>query len=273
MPFSDDNNLEIPTSGVADWDSPLNGNFNALARGFHFKGVAGEQVNTGNAVCLLGAFVVPYDAASLDAPRPIAVAPTALGSGDEGQFQRDGTIRSLGIWSGNFTVGEAVFTSPASLGILVQSYSGAQHPVGYALAEDAIMLNWTKHLPMELTQVVSFALIVGSTFAFDLDLGHAGYVRKIEVITDSCDAYKLQFWTGSARVGSEELYETVTTSVDGGASDFDVNTLVYTDRSIWNYFNTDTSSPGLIFGSLIVQSASSAGSGNASLTFTVERTS
>ncbi len=271
MSFSDDNNLEIPTSGVADWDSPLNGNFNALARGFQFAGIAGEQVNTGNAVCMLGAFVHPYDASSREGPQPIGVARTALGSGDAGQFQSQGTIRSLSIWSGHFTVGERVYADPASLGFLTNSYSAAQYPVGWALAEDAILISPEPAIREKITWTLSLALIVGSAHAFELDLGERGVVHKLNMVCDSIQNYKLQFWTGSARVGSEELYETVTTSVDGAALDFDVATRNFLDRSTWTYWNTDTASPGLIFGTITVQSLNAVGSGDASLTFLVER--
>ena len=273
MSFSDDNDLEIPTSGVADWDSPLNGNFNALARGFQFKATAGVQVNTGDAVCVLGAFVRPYDARSLEAPRPVAVSRTAMSSGDAGQFQLDGTVRSLAMWSGHFTIGERVYVDPQSPGFLVNCYSAAHYPVGWALAADAVLVSPQNFEPGKASQVVSFAWIVGSAHAFDLDVGQRGFVREFTIVSDSVDAYKVQFWTGSARVGSEEIYETVTTSVDGAALDFDVATLNFRDRSIWSFENTDTASAGLIFGTITVQSVSLVGSSNASLNFIVERLS
>lgn len=273
MSFSDDNDLEIPTSGVADWDSPLNGNFNALARGFQFKGIAGEQVNTGNAVCVLGAFVHPYDASSREGPSPVGVSRTAMTSGSAGQFQIDGTIRSMDIWSGHFTVGERVYVDPASVGFLTNSYSAAKYPVGWALAEDAVLIRPEGPVREKITSTISFSLIVGSAHAFELNVGETGMIHKFNMVCDSVQNYKLQLWTGSARVGSEELYETVTTSVDGAALDFDVATRNFLDRSTWSYWNTDTASPGLIFGTVTVQSINVVGSGDASLTFLVERMS
>lgn len=271
MSFSDDNNLEIPTSGVADWDSPLNSNFTALARGFEFKATAGLAVNTGDAVSLVGAFVQPYDASSLGMPRPVGVARTSLGSGDAGQFMMRGVVRSLTVFSGNIVNGEPVYVSPASVGMLVGSYSAANFPVGWAVDVNAVMVN-PFTLPAEkVTQVVSFSLIVGSAHAFGLNVGHRGYVREFNIISASVDTYKIQFHSGSLRVDSEELYESVTTSVDGGAGDFDVNTLNFRDRSVWGFENTDTASPGLIFGTITVQSASLVGSGTASITFIAER--
>lgn len=272
MPFTDDNNLEIPTSGVADWDTPLNADFTILAGGFQFGGIAGVAINTGDAICSIGAFLYAYDASSVDAPRPIAISRLALGSGDAGQFQKMGTMRSLDIWSGHFTVGERVYVDPASVGFLTNSYSAAKYPVGWALAEDAIVVIPSNFEPEKVTYTESFALLVGSNHAFEVHIGHRGVVHEIGVISDSIDNYKLQFWTGSARVDSEELYETVTTSVDGGAEDYDVATLNFRDRSTWSYWNTDTASPGLLFGTISVQSSNMAGSGNASLTFIVERT-
>ncbi|MEE8606715.1 MAG: hypothetical protein V3S55_03845 [Nitrospiraceae bacterium] len=271
MSFSDDNNLEIPTSGVADWDSPLNGNFVSLARGFKFKATAGGAVNTGDVVSTNGAFVYRYDASSREGSRPLAVALTAVTSGSEAQFQANGTVRSLGVWSGHFQVGGQVFIDPASPGFLTSSYSAAKYPFGWALAEDAILVSPEGQIREKLTLTVSFSFVVGSAHAFEFNMGETGMVHQLNLVSDSVDNYKLRFWTGSLRVASEAIYETVTTSVDGAALDFDVATLNYLDRSTWSYWNTDVASPGLIFGTVDVQSSSAAGSGNASLTMIVER--
>lgn len=272
MSFSDDNNLEIPTSGVADWDSPLNGNFVSLGRGFEFKATAGSEVSTGDAISLMSSgFVMPYEASSLGMPRPVGIARTAVGSGDAGQFMMGGVVRSMELWSGHITNGEPVYVDPASAGFLVNCYSAAEFPVGWAVDVNAVMVNPFTRGSEKVTQVVSFDLIVGSAHAFVLEVGHRGYVRDFNIISASVDAYKIQFHSGSLRVQSEELYESITTSVDGGAGDFDISSLNFLDKSIWNFENTDTASPGLVFGLLTVQSASSVGSGTASLTFTAER--
>jgi hypothetical protein len=274
MSFSDDNNLEIPTSGVADWDSPLNGNFVALAQGFRFKALAGVAVNTGDAICVMSdGFVRPYDASSMAAPRPRGVSETALSSGEESQFFSWGVLRSMDVFSGNLAIGRDVFVDPASVGMLTSSYSAARYPLGLALSENAVLLRPDDLLPERVTQVVSIGpVIVGSAHAFEFDIGHSGQVGWLNAISGTTSmAYKLQFHSGSARVGSEELYETVTTSVDGGALDFDVDSSNYLDRSLWGYRNTDTASPGLIFGLITVQSVSATASGNFSFEIISER--
>ena len=271
MSFTDDNNLEIPTTGAADWDGPLSSNFTALGRGFEFKATAGFPVNTGDAICLLGNFVRPYDASSLDAPRPIAVSRTSVGSGEASQFMVQGVVRSLELWSGHVTRGEPVFVDPASPGFLVNCYSAARRAVGWAVDVNAVLVKPFDPLTEETSQVVSFAFAVGSAHDFEVEVGHRGMVRRLTSVSDSVDAYKIRFWSGSSRVSSELLYETVTTSVDAGAQDFDVNTLEFLDRSVWAILNTDTASPGLVFGTIDVQSASSVASGDASLTLVVER--
>lgn len=272
MPFSDDNNLEIPTSGVADWDSPLNGNFTSLAQGFRFKAVAGVAVNTGDAVCLLtDGFVRPYDASSVDAPRPRGVSETALNSGEESQFFTTGVLRSLSVWSGNIVIGERVFVDPASVGMLVASYSAARFSLGVALADNAILFKENSFLPERASDTASLALIVGSAHNFELNVGRRGISTYLTIITDSMDAYKVHFHSGATRAASEELYQSVTTSVDGGAADFDISSLTFIDRSVWAFENTDTGSPGLIFGLITVQSAASVGSSNMSINVVAER--
>ena len=273
MSFSDDNNLEIPTSGVADWDSPLNGNFNALARGFQFKAVAGRAVNTGDAICVMtDGFVRPYDASSLSAPRPRGISETALNSGDESQFFSYGVVRSMAMWSGHISIGENVFVDPGSPGFLVDSYSAARFSLGVSLANNAILFRPDgDNLPESVTFTASLALIVGSVHNFNIEVGHRGMVSNLNLVTDSMDAYKLQFHSGASRVASEELYESITTSVDAGAADFDISSLNFLDRSVWAFKNTDTGSPGILFGSITVQSAASVGSSNMSITVIAER--
>ena len=273
MSFSDDGNLEIPTSGVADWDSPLSSNFTQLAQGYRFKALAGVAVNTGDAICVMSdGFVRPYDASSLTAPRPRGVSDTALSSGEESQFFSWGVLRSMDVFSGNLNIGGNVYVSPGSVGMLTGSYSAARYPLGVALAENAVLFRPDDDVrPEQITQTISLSLIVGSAHAFTMEVGHSGMSARLNLISDSIDAYKLQFHSGSARVGSEELYESVTTSVDGGALDFDINSLNFVDGSVWSYRNTDTGSPGLLFGLLTVQSAASVGSSDMSVSLIAER--
>lgn len=278
MPFSDDNNLEIPTSGVADWDSPLNSNFTTLARGFEFRAVAGAQVNTGDALCMIGTFILPYDAASLEAPRPMSVARLAVSSGATGQFAISGVIRSMDVFSGNITPGAAVFVDPLSLGMLIGCYSAARFPVGWALDDNAVLIDPHVFLPEILTRTFSFELsigshaTVGSAANFTINMGDRGYMRRIRVITESMDAYKVQLWSGSSRVQSEMIFDTLTTSVDGDALDFDIQSLHWVEGAGFPYWGTESNSRGLIYGTITGQSLSAVGSSTFSLTLWGDRT-
>jgi len=272
MPFTDDNNLDIPTSGVADWDSPLNGNFTALARGFEFGATAGAAVNTGDAICLAGSgYVVPHDSSSMDNTQPVGVSRFSLTSGAAGQFMMMGIVRSLDVYDTHINVGERVFVNPGSQGMLTSSIATAQHPVGWALDANAIQVAPHNMFPLMMTDQTCGEQSVGSGFAFSMDVGHRGWIRKLRVIGNSVDAYKVRFWSGSGRVASELLFETLTTSVDGGASDFDITSLDWTDAAGWGYEGTDSASASLIFGTIDVQSASQPGSGTFHVTLTAER--
>lgn len=275
MPFTDDNNLEIPTSGVADWDSPLSSNFTAMARGFSIKAVAGAAVNTGDAVSMVGsAYVVPHNSNSMDlATRPVGIARTSLGSGDAGQIDIMGIVRSLTVFSGNITPGQSCFINPSSVGMLTTSIAAAQWPIGIAVDQNAVLLRPGDSIfPTRFTTVVSVsAVLVGSQATFAMDVGAGGWVRKLQVVADSCDSYKVIFHSNSSRAAGERLFETLTTSVDGGAGDTDITSLNWTDAAGWGYECTNTASPSLIYGTILVQSASSVGSDDFSITIDVER--
>lgn len=272
MPFTDDNNLDIPTSGVADWDSPLNSNFTALARGFEFAGTTGAAVNTGDAVSLTGSgYVMPHNSNSMDGTQPVGVARTSLTSGAAGQFMMTGVVRSLTVWSGHILAGERVFVNPASVGMLTTSKAGAAYPVGWALDQNAVQVGPHNMFPLMMTDQRCGEQQVASGYAFHADVGHRGWIRKVRVISSSVDAYKVRFWSGSSRVSSELLFETLTTSVDGAALDFDITSLDWTDAAGWGYEGTDSASPALIFGTIDVQSASQPGSGTFHVTLTAER--
>lgn len=274
MSFTDENNLEIPTSGVADWDSPLNGNFNILARGFEFKGVAGSAINTGDAITLVGsAYVVPHNAHSMDlATRPLGIARTSIGSGDAGQFAISGVVRSLTVFSGNLTPGQFCYVNPSSLGMITTSIAAAQWPVGVALDQNAIMIQQgLSRFPENISDINCGEMLVGSQHTFDMDLGARGWVRQLRVISTSVDAYKVLFHSNSTRANSERLFETLTTSVDAGALDFDIQSLDWADDAGWGYKSTNTASPSLIYGTIVVQSASAVVSGQFEIRLDVER--
>lgn len=275
MPFTNDNNLEIPTSGVADWDSPLSSNFTAMARGFSIKAVAGSAINTGDAVSMVGsAYVVPHNSNSMDlATRPVGISRSSLGSGDEGQIVIMGIVRSLTVFSGNITPGQPCFINPSSVGMLTTSIAAAQWPIGIAVDQNAVLLQPNQSIfPARQTVVASpVSTLVGSEATFSIDVGAGGWVRKLTIVTDSCDAYKVIFHSNSSRAIGERLFETLTTSVDGGAADFDISSLTWVDAAGWGYESTNTASPSLIYGTIQVQSASSVGSDDFSVTLDVER--
>lgn len=259
-----------PGDGAADWDTDTNANWELADKGILLKATAGETIGSGHAVMVNSdgqAYL--HDPASLDLVAPHGISVDVSSSGDEAFYVSYGVIRSMDIWSGNITPGQPVFSALSSPGFLVGSYPGANFPAGVALGDDAILVAPGMHsvTPRKVTNADSTAILqVGTFFDFDVELGHRGLVTNLEIITSSCDAYKVRFWSGSARVSSELLYETLTTSVDGGASDFDVSSLTFEDAALFQFENTDTTSPFLIFGRIDCQSASAVGSSDFGIT-------
>jgi hypothetical protein len=263
MSFTRHNDLEIQSSGQADWDTGLRSNFQILERGLHFKAQAGATVSSGQIIVVQSdGLARPYDSRSLDLRPPSGMSYKSVTSGDEAIFVAFGVIGSLSIWSGNIIPGEPVFCAPNSLGWPARSYSAAGHPVGIALSNDTILVQPRPFAPEMITTVLSGGIMLGASSAwnFAIDIGQRGFVRQLRFVVNSNNAHKIQFWSGSARVSSELLYETLTTSVDGGASDYDVKSLNFLDGAGWPYRGTDTSSPGLIFGRVTVQSITGVGS-------------
>lgn len=256
--------FDLPSAGEADWDTSLNAALTVMDKGILLRATAAVTISSGEAVYVnSNGQAYLHDPMSLDLRAPHAVAYDVTSSGDEGYFVAYGVVRSMAVYSGHITPGEPVFTAQGSPGFLVSSYYGAAFPVGIAIGADAILVAPGMHsvTPREVTQVRTVAaLAVGTTYDFDLPLGHRGIVRDLRVTMGSSVYYSLKFWSGSARVSSELLYETLTTSVDGGAGDYDVGTEDYRDAALFPWKNTDTASPALIFGTIAVQSSSNAGS-------------
>lgn len=270
MAFTEDQGFSQPAEGQDDWDTDLRANFTIAERGFHLQLRATTNIASGIVVTLdSSGWAVPYNPHSYDL-RPFALSITNIDSGTDAYFLRAGRVRSMDVWSGHLTIGRPVFTAPASVGFPVNSEAGALRPIGYALEADAIAFSPFDFLDI-VSEVVSLAVVVGSTHDFSLTIGPRGTCRKLTVLGNSLDAYRIQFWSGSSRVGSELLYQTATTSVDGGAQDFDVNTLNYVDAALFPFIGTDVASPYLIFGRVSPQSASSVGSDSISVTFLAER--
>jgi len=243
MPISNDNKLELQTSGQADWDSGLNANFTLLERGYHVSGIAGTNVSTGMALWISsGNFFVPFDPASLDI-RASAYAFTAHNSGETMQALMTGIVRSLGINS-PAVPGQDMFVSPA--GYLVGSYSAASRRVGIGVGGWGVYFNpfMEDTAREQITRVVTVDAVVGSQHLFELDAGKYGWVREVNAIGSSL--VTIAFHSGSARVGSERLYETVS----GGLA-------TILDRAGWPYENTEVGTlSGLIFGTITVSSDS-----------------
>ena len=271
MTFTLDMLLEKDTDGAADWDTGLGANFDLLEQGYTLALKAKTNIDSGMVVTLNSSgWAELYNPHSFDLI-PFAVAPSLVDSGSTGYFLRRGRVRSMDVYSGNLTIGQRVYCSPSSIGFPVSSPVGALRPVGWALEADAIEVSPGDHAPLLSTEVTTLAVVVGSNHDFALTIGPRGTCRKLRVLGSSLDAYRVLFFSGSARVASEQIYATATTSVDGGASDFDVNTLDFVDAALFPFLGTDVASPYLIFGRISPQSASSVGSDSISVTFLAER--
>lgn len=270
MSFTRDMNLEKPAEGTTDWDSGLNANATVLERGHTLALPAVSNIDSGMIVTLNSSgWAELYNPHSIDM-RPFAIAWSQVDSGETGYFITRGRVRSMDVLSGHLTIGEPVFSSPSSIGFPVNSEAGAIRPIGYALEADAVAFE-PFHLHDVVTETTTLEVWVGSTYDFSLTIGPRGVCRKLTVLCLSLDAYKVQFWSGSSRVGSELLYQTATTSVDGGAQDFDVDTINYVDAAMFPFIGTDAASPAMIFGRVSPQSASSVGSDTIQVRFLAER--
>jgi len=265
MSFTDNNDLEIQASGGGDWDTGIGSNHTILDRGFHIKLSAGDTINTGDILWVQsGAVALPWVATSVDLTRPVAMSYKSVASGDTATFLATGAIASIGIWSGNIIPGEPVFVSANTAGFLVSSYSAAWPPVGIALRNEQVHFHPGRfeHTPEKNTLVTSLGPIqVGSTHFFNIDIGHRGMVTRIDYVAESHDLFQLKFFSGSAQVSSEQLF-------DSGA----ISSMTYVTRSPFPYENTDVASPGLLFGTLdVTSSATGVASGDFSLTVISER--
>lgn len=270
MSFTVDSNLELPTDGQADWDTSLNANTQILERGRTARIVTGFAINSGQPVYINSAGVaLPYDASSRELGPPHLLAYDDVASGTNGYFLvPGGIVRSFTVWSGHIIPGHYAYVNPASIGFLTSSLVDTQWPVGRAIDVDAVLFQPDNPFPYTIAASAVGGAEAGANFDFSFPLGDRGYIRKIRVLADSCDAYKILLHTNSTRVASDLFYETATTSVDGGALDFDVSTLDFLDAAGFPYLTTNAASI-LLYGRITVQSASSVGS-EANFQFTVE---
>lgn len=263
MSFTNDQNLESPPEGQGDWDTSLRANIAIMERGRTVKLQTGSLINSGQILSLLSTgLAVPYDAASADVGRPFGMAYNEVGSGDEGFFVTNGIVRSMTVWSGGLTIGQPVFADPVSLGFAVNCYAGARHPIGIAVAVDAVSVERVQIFPDYVSEVQCGGSLVNTYFDFDLSLGQRGLARHLHVLATSCDAFQVQLHSNSTRVTSDLIYQTATTSA-GTAIEFDVATLDFLDAAGFPFRSTNPASPALIYGRVKVQSASSVASENA----------
>lgn len=249
MSFTPNQNMENQPSGQADWDSGLNGNFTILDRGYHAPLTAAEAIDTGDILwAASGGLVWKYDPTSLDLKQPAAMAYKAVSSGETDYFLLRGIVNSVDVWSGNIDAGEPVYISPTTPGFAVSSYSAAAYPAGFAVNGLGIYFDPSRNDHREKIELTTSLgpLQVGSTHAFTIDIGHRGLINRVDFRSESHDLYTLQFFSGSAAVNSELLFETLS----GGFS-----SLFLRDQAGFWYENTDVASPGLLFGRLEVQSS------------------
>lgn len=248
MSFTAQNNMETQVSGQADWDTGLNSNFTILDRGYHGLLAAGTAIKTGDILwAASGGALFPYNPRSLSLKQPVALSYKSVASGVTDTFLLRGIVTSISIWSGNIIPGQPVYASPTTAGFAVGSYSAADYPAGLALANTALYFNpgGFRNIPEKISQVQSLGpLAIGSTHHFALNVGNRGFVRKVEAVT-SYNLWTLKMFSGSAKVSSEALFE----SSSGG-----VTSTYLLDAAGFPYENTDTASPGMVFGSVTVNS-------------------
>lgn len=260
-----DNQLEQQTSGQADWDSGLNANFTILERGYHATVQFGADVNTGYVLWInSGGFAFHFNPNSEDI-FPHAIAITGGSSGDTKQVLISGIMRSLDIHS-PATPGQDLFVSAATEGLVVGSYSAASRRIGWGVSQSGLYFNphGNRGEIEQLTRVESFLAVTGSLHNFALDVGKRGWVREVRMIGASADLVSLTFWSGSSRVGSERLFETISGGVTVVGS--------HLDRAGWPYENTEANTlSGLVFGRLQVMSAAAVGSDTISVRLIVDR--
>lgn len=208
--------------------------------------------------------MLPYDATSLDLKDPAAISYKAVSSGESDNFIANGAINSVDVWSGNIVSGQPVYVSPVTPGFAVSSYSAAAYPAGFAKSGTGVVFAPGRNDYIEqVTQVNSLGeLEVNSIHEFTVEPGHRGLFTAIKVETQSVDLWTLQFFSGSAAVSSERLFETAS----GG-----VTSIFLEDVAGLPFRNTDTASPGLVFGRFNHLSGSGVNSGHVNVTVVAER--
>lgn len=261
---TNDQGFVLQSAGQADWDSALNANFNIAERGYHYTGVAGANIRTGDVVWISSAnFMYPFNPNSLDV-RPHGLAYYSVNSGEALKVVLSGIVRSLAVHSAAVP-GVPLFVSAATPGAVVASYSGASRKIGFGVAEVGLYFNPWPDQPEKFTVATTVAnMLVNSNFLFSLDPGKGGIVRRVRMFSDSANLVSLIFYSGSTRAGSERLFETISGGVTTAGS--------WIDQAMWPYENTEVNTlSGLIFGSVRINSGSAVTSAHMAVELIVER--
>ena len=146
----------------------------------------------------------------------------------------------------------------------MSSYSAAGYAAGFANNGTGVSFEpGPRHEAEQINIVNSLGeIVVGSTHAFVIDIGHRGIVRKVEVSNESLDLWTLHFYSGSAAVTSEHLFESKSLAT---------GSLFFLDQALFPYENTDVASPGMIFGRVDARSGAGVGSGHFNVSVWAER--
>lgn len=262
---TDNQNFSKPSAGSSDWDTGLNPNFDTIERGYHIRASAGIDIKTGHVVWInSGGFAFPFNPNSESLTFPHAFSYRSVASGEQAMFLRRGIVNSLDILS-PCVPGRSAFVSASTPGVVVGSYSGAWPPIGFGAGPGLLFDPAGAHaFPEKLTLTTTVVVGTGTVANFTLDPGKRGWARKLQLIGNSADLLRCRFWSGSARVGSELLYETKSGGIAVVGS--------FIDQAGWPYENTYTSSLyGTIYGSLDIQTGCAVNTDTVAVTLIAER--
>jgi hypothetical protein len=271
MSYTNDAQLELVGTGAADWDTSINANMAILDRGVHVVVPVGTTVGSGEVCCVAsGGVAMRWDVRSATNV-PTLMSYKAVASGELAHLLAVGVVRSMDVWSSWIAPGQPVYVAVDSPGFCVASYAGHPESIGLALDHTSILFRpgFPAAFPELLTAATSPGVTVVGTHAdFALLLGNRGIVRDL-VVVSSHDRFKVQFWSGSSRVGSELVYETLTRSLATNSGD--VGSTYFRDAAGFFYQGTDASTPYFVYGRITPQTGSSVTSGAFGVTIVAER--